>query len=47
VDPRFLTVGIAFEYNVCGERQPRHSHPAQIQWVTTVVNGQWKIDRRL
>lgn len=43
-EPRFLTVSVAFEAQV-GKTTTRT--PAPIQWVTTMVNGKWKIDRRL
>ncbi len=42
-DPRFLTVSVTFEAKV-GNSDMRT--PAPIQWVTTVINGKWKIDRR-
>jgi len=44
VEPQFLTVSVAFEYTT-GRAENRT--PSPISWVTTVVNGQWKIDRRL
>lgn len=43
-DPRFLVVGVAFEAKV-GQVSTRTSAP--LQWVTIVVRGKWKIDRRL
>jgi hypothetical protein len=44
VEPQFLTVSVAFEYTT-GRTEGRT--PSPIGWVTMVVNGQWKIDRRL
>jgi hypothetical protein len=43
-DPRFLTVSVDFEATV-GKADTRTSVP--VDWVTTVVNGKWRIDRRL
>jgi hypothetical protein len=43
-EPRLLTVSVAFEAQV--GRAASYT-PVPIQWVTTVVNGKWKIDRRL
>ena len=43
-EPRFLKVSVAFEARV--GTADTHT-PVPIQWVTTVVNGRWKIDRRL
>jgi hypothetical protein len=43
-EPRLLVVSIDFEAQV-GGRSTQTTQP--IQWVTTVVNGKWKIDRRL
>lgn len=43
-DPRFLTVSVGFEATV-GKAETRTSAP--VEWVTTVVNGKWRIDRRL
>ncbi len=42
--PRFLTVSVAFEAQV-GATTTRTPQP--VQWVTTLINGKWKIDRRL
>ena len=43
-EPQFLIVSVDFEYTT-GRTENRTQSP--ISWVTTVVNGQWKIDRRL
>lgn len=43
-EPRFLTVSVAFEAQM--GRATTYT-PVPIQWVTTLVNGKWKIDRRL
>jgi len=42
-DPRFLTVRVAFEARA-GATVTRTPEP--IEWITTLVNGKWKIDRR-
>jgi hypothetical protein len=43
-EPRFLIVSVDFEAQV-GASFTQTTQP--IQWVTTMVNGKWKIDRRL
>jgi hypothetical protein len=43
-DPRFLSVSVAFDAKV-GATSAGTSEP--IHWLTTPVNGRWKIDRRL
>ena len=43
-DPRLQTVGVAFVARV---GRTNTSTPEPIQWVTTVVNGKWRIDHRL
>lgn len=43
-DPRLLTAGVAFVARV---GRASTSTPEPIQWVTTVVNGKWRIDHRL
>ena len=43
-DPRLLTAGVAFVAKV---GRANISTPEPIQWVTTVVNGKWRIDHRL
>jgi hypothetical protein len=43
-EPRSLTVNVAFEAKL-GKTDMRT--PTPIQWVTSVINGKWKIDRRL
>jgi hypothetical protein len=42
--PRFLTVSVAFEAQV-GATTTRTPQP--VQWVTTLINGKWKIDHHL
>jgi hypothetical protein len=42
--PRLLTVSVSFESQVGASAAQT---PRPIQWVTTVVNGKWKIDHRL
>jgi hypothetical protein len=43
-EPRFLIVSVDFEAQV-GASFTQTTQP--IQWVTTLVNGKWRIDRRL
>ncbi len=43
-EPRFLIVSVDFEAQVGASFTQT---PQPIQWVTTMVNGKWKIDRRL
>jgi hypothetical protein len=43
-EPRFLVVSVDFEAQA-GASFTQTTQP--IQWVTTLVNGKWKIDRRL
>ncbi|GAB4533609.1 MAG: hypothetical protein Kow0063_15780 [Anaerolineae bacterium] len=43
-EPRFLTVSIGLEARV-GSADTRT--PVPIQWVTTLVDGKWKMERRL
>ena len=42
--PRLLTVSVAFESRVGASVAQT---PQPVQWATTLVNGKWKIDRRL
>ncbi len=42
-EPRFITVSLDFEMQV-GDTTT--SAPGPIQWIVTLVNGRWKIDRR-
>jgi hypothetical protein len=42
--PRFLTVSIGFESQVGASVAQT---PRPIEWVTTLVNGKWKLDHRL
>jgi hypothetical protein len=42
--PRLLTVSVSFESQVGASAAQT---PQPIQWVTTLVNGKWKIDHRL
>jgi hypothetical protein len=43
-EPRFLTVSIGFESQVGASVAQT---PRPVEWVTTLVNGKWKIDHRL
>ncbi|MEJ2558792.1 MAG: hypothetical protein P8186_21770 [Anaerolineae bacterium] len=43
-EPRFLVVSVDFEAQA-GASFTQTTQP--IQWVTTLVNGKWRIDRRL
>jgi hypothetical protein len=43
-EPRLLTVSIGFESKVGASTAQT---PRPIEWVTTLVNGKWKIDHRL